>query len=232
MCFLDDLVQNTQCDSLAFMIFENLIKDISRIAEAIVDESLYNTWCSKGRDAVQGFLLVLADDLSNIKQPFSSSVEDLARRDRGFRCLFAWTSRQSCCNTVPSSHLSSEQDFLRNQLLIFSSDEQPPFQNQSPPIEKTSTCDVCFDQAATQVQLTQECQHESAICLECLAQAIAAQLDSKHWNELTCPLCPAKMDSNTIEKYASEEAVQRLLILTSLRNAYADNVKIPKIHGQ
>ena len=230
--FLDDLVQNTQCDSLAFMIFESLIKDISRIAEVIVEEGLYNTWCPNGRNAMQGFLLVLTDNLLSIRQPFSSTVEELARRDSGFRCIFAWIGRQSCCNTIPCSHLSYEQHFLLNQILIFAPDEQPPFQNENPPLEMTSTCDVCFDQDAKQIQLAQECEHEGTVCLECLAQAIAAQLDCKRWNELTCPLCPAKLDSNTIERYASEETVQRLLIVDIKLGRSTNIVKIPIVHDQ
>ena len=214
MGFLGDLVRDTNCDSLAFVIFESLIKDIWRMTEAIVEEDSYNTWCPNGRNAMQGFLLVLADNLSSIRQPFSSSVEELARRDSGFRCIFAWISRQSCCNTMPSSHLSHESHFLLNQILIFAPDEQPAFQIHSSALETTSTsiCDICFDQDAKQIQLTQECEHEGAVCLECLAHAIAAQLDCKRWNELTCPLCPAKLDSNTIERYASEETVQRWLV--------------------
>ena len=183
------------------------------MAEAIVEEASYNTWCPNGRNAMHGFLLVLADNLSNIRQPFSSSVEELARRDSGFRCVFSWISRRSCCNAIPSSHLSNEQHFLLNQILIFAPDEQQPFHDGDARPETTSTCDVCFDQDAKQIRLTQDCEHLGAVCLECLAHAIAAQLDCKRWNEITCPLCPAKLDSNTIERYASEEAVQRWLLL-------------------
>ena len=212
MGFLADLVRDTHCVSFAFNIFDALIKDIWRMTEAIVEEGLYNTWCPNGRNALQGFLLVLADNLSNIRAPFSSSVEELARRDNGFRCIFAWIGRQSCCNAIPSSHLSHESHFLLNQVLIFAPDEQPLFQDQNP---STCTCDVCFDQDAKRIQLTQECEHGGAVCLECLAHAIAAQLDCKRWDELTCPLCPAKLDSNTIERYASEETVQRWAFLVS-----------------
>ncbi|KAL8877542.1 MAG: hypothetical protein Q9198_004460 [Flavoplaca austrocitrina] len=34
-------------------------------------------------------------------------------------------------------------------------------------------------------------------------------MERKRWNELTCPLCPAILDSNTVEKYAPEETVRR-----------------------
>ncbi|KAL8921087.1 MAG: hypothetical protein Q9172_004209 [Xanthocarpia lactea] len=208
--FLDELAKREpQCESLAFNIFETLIRDTWQRTEAIVQEESYNTWCSKGRSIMQIFLQGLAEDLATVGQPFSASVQELARRDGGFRNAFAWINHHSCCNFNPYSDLPHEQHFLLNQLLILSPDASPPVKDQVPPIEAISTCEVCFDQDAMQVRLTRDCEHEGGVCLACLAQAIAAQLDCKRWNELTCPLCPARLDSDTVEKYAPEETVQR-----------------------
>ncbi|KAI9722337.1 MAG: hypothetical protein M1812_001809 [Candelaria pacifica] len=211
--FLDDLaVKEPQCESLAFTIFETLIRDTWQKTEAVVKKEVYNSWCHNGRNTMQILLLQLAENLASIRPPFSSSVEQLAERDNDFRNIFAWINHQSCCcNTNLFSDLAHEQDFLRNQLLILLPEERPPALDQTASPEMTSTCEVCFDQDVKRVQLTQECEHEGSVCLACLAQAITAQLDRKHWNELTCPLCPARLCSNTVERYAPEETIRRLV---------------------
>lgn len=202
-------MRDPQCESLAFHIFEALIRSIREKTNVIIEENPYNAWCPNDRNAFHNFLLLLAENLSNIRQPFSCTVEDLARRDSGFRDTFAWLNRKCCCNTDSSGVLPNEYHFLLNQLLILAPDESPPFQEQVRPLKTTRTCEICFDQDAKQNMLSEKCEHEGAVCLDCLAQAITAQLERKRWNELTCPLCPAILDSNTVEKYAPEETVQR-----------------------
>ncbi|KAI4123424.1 MAG: hypothetical protein LQ341_007204, partial [Variospora aurantia] len=202
--FLNDVAkQDPQCDdSLAFDIFEILIRTLGQKTDVIIEEDRYSTWCSNIRHAMQNFLLLLAENLSSIRQPFSPSVEELARRDSGVRDILAWFNRQSCCNTTFSCDLPDEQHFLLNQLLILSPDEQPSLQ------ETITTCEVCYDQDAKPRKLRPDCEHEGGVCLDCLAKAITTQMERKRWNELTCPLCPALLDSNTVEKYAPEETVR------------------------
>lgn len=195
--------QDRQSDSLAFNIFETLIRTLGQKTDAIIEEHEYSAWCSNIQNAMQNFLLLLAENLSSIRQPFSPSVEELARRDSGLRDILAWFNRQSCCNTTLSCDLPDEQQFLLNQLLILSPDEQPSLQ------ETITTCEVCYDQDAKPRKLGPDCEHEGGVCLECLAKAITTQMERKRWNELTCPLCPAVLDSNTVEKYAPEETVRR-----------------------
>lgn len=208
--FLDDLAgREPQQESLAFNIFETLIKDAWQRTRTLAKEESYDTWCPNCQFTIQYFLQILLGNLSSIGLPFSTSVHELARRDTCFRNIFAWINRQSCCNINPYSDLSDDQHFLLNLHLILSPDAQLPIQDQDFPLETTSPCEVCFDQDVKRLPLTRECEHEGGVCLDCLARAIAAQLDCKRWDELTCPLCPAKLDSNTVERYSSEETVQR-----------------------
>ncbi|KAL8782966.1 MAG: hypothetical protein Q9213_004973 [Squamulea squamosa] len=202
--FLNDVAKrDTQCDSFAFYTFEALIRSLGQKTDIIHGQDYHNSWCRHLKITVREFLLLLAEDLSSIRQPFSSSVEDLARRDSSFRDIFAWFNSQSCSNTTISCDLPDEHHFLLNQLLIFSPDEHPQHQ------QATSTCEICYDQDAEQNKLRPGCDHEGGVCLECLRKAITTQMERKRWNQLTCPLCPALLDSNTVERYAPEETVQR-----------------------
>lgn len=176
-------------------------------------------------------LSLLAKTLRSFGQPFSFSLDELAKRDNEFRWIFACLDRLFCCNGNPFKDLPHEKDFLLTQLLILSPEEQTPFQEQDFAIKPASTCEVCFDQDAEQLRLTEECVHEGGVCLQCLAQAITAQLDLKRWNELTCPLCPAKLDSNAVEKYAPGETVQRYLMYSSSLFGPLTVLKVPNVHG-
>ena len=75
------------------------------------------------------------------------------------------------------------------------------------------TCGVCWDQVAVndfvQGKVMPGCQHETNVCRSCLAQSITAQLESKLWNQLTCPLCTVRIDGNVIEKFATSQTISR-----------------------
>ncbi|KAG7006667.1 hypothetical protein G7Y79_00013g034390 [Physcia stellaris] len=141
--FLDNLAKrDPQCDSLAFNIYETLIRETWERTKAIVEEEIFNAWCPKGRNTLYNFLEELTDYLTAVEQPFSTSVEALARWDHGLRNNLAHLARQSCCNVNPYRNLPHERHFLLNQLLILSPDPgaHAPSQDSSP--ENTSTCET------------------------------------------------------------------------------------------
>ena len=76
-----------------------------------------------------------------------------------------------------------------------------------------STCGVCWDQVAVndfvQGKVMPGCQHETNVCRSCLAQSITAQLESKLWNQLTCPLCTVRIDGNVVERFATSHTISR-----------------------
>ena len=76
-----------------------------------------------------------------------------------------------------------------------------------------STCGVCWDRVAVndlvQGKVMPGCQHETNVCRSCLAQSITAQLESKLWNQLTCPLCTVRIDGTVVEKFATSDTISR-----------------------
>ena len=155
------------------------------------------------------FLEDLTDYLTTVEHPFSTSIQALTRYDKRLRNILANLNRHSCCNVNPYSNIPHERHYLQNQLLILSLDPEAPVRNQDPPPETKCTCQVCFDDDTRRFQVTRNCAHEGSVCLACLARHIAAQLECKRWNDLTCPLCPAKLDGDVVEKYGSKETVER-----------------------
>jgi hypothetical protein len=76
-------------------------------------------------------------------------------------------------------------------------------------------CDVCMEDLPSEQfpyqDVTERCNHDNNICQTCLSQSIAAQLDDKGWDQITCPTssCAAKLSSNNVEMWAEPSTVTR-----------------------
>jgi hypothetical protein len=169
--------------------------------------------CSNIGVILFNFHILIAEELSTIREPLYVYVETLSRRDGDIRSLFSELNEQACCGTRLIIGLPRDQRFLYYQLLSLAEDQQPPAQEVTSPPSIDPTCAVCWDRVAVDEfihsKLVNECEHEANVCRSCLAQSITAQLDVRRWNQLTCPLCPAKLDSNMVEKYAPTVTIQR-----------------------
>ena len=56
--------------------------------------------------------------------------------------------------------------------------------------------------------VTESCSHESNTCLECVNRHIQSQLESRMWDQLKCPECPAILRYADIREYATEATFQ------------------------
>lgn len=83
---------------------------------------------------------------------------------------------------------------------------------------KEQDCAVCADTLRAsqfpKTQITQSCTHAPNTCLECIQRHIESQLETRMWNQLCCPECPAMLEYADIEKYASKATFQRYDSLT------------------
>ena len=61
---------------------------------------------------------------------------------------------------------------------------------------------------------TDKCTHVPGVCLKCIRQHIESQLETRLWNQLSCPECPALLGYVDVEKYASKTTFQRYDSLT------------------
>jgi len=76
-------------------------------------------------------------------------------------------------------------------------------------------CDVCIEDLPREQfpyeDVTDRCNHDKNICSACLSQSIAAQLDDKGWDQITCPTssCAAKLSSGDVEMWTERHIVDR-----------------------
>ena len=213
--FLCDLVERQSTRTWpAFRIFVALVLHITEeLAGPELTEAIFNSCCSVLRCYLYLFPVFARRQLLTIKEPFYYYVESLAARDRNMRELISAINGISCHGKTITFAQPRDQRFLFDQLLHLTADEQPS-STPGPSIPSTNpTCGVCWDQVAVddfiQGKLMPECEHEANVCRSCLAQSITAQLDSKPWNQLTCPLCTIKIDGNIVEKFAPSYTISR-----------------------
>lgn len=81
------------------------------------------------------------------------------------------------------------------------------------PSSLDENCVVCFETlTSTSIpgrKITKTCDHEPLVCLECLAQAIASQSESKIWNHINCPTCHARLSYEDIRAFAPVTVFER-----------------------
>ncbi|ESZ92985.1 hypothetical protein SBOR_6651 [Sclerotinia borealis F-4128] len=51
-----------------------------------------------------------------------------------------------------------------------------------------------------------DCMHDPTCCHACLSRSIGAQIESKQWDRLTCPECPAFLTFDNVKKSFASEA--------------------------
>ena len=213
--FLGDLVRRQPtCYSPAFRIFEALE---SHMMEELAGPDLIEATFNSCRSVLRCYLYLFADfarrQLLTIREPFYYYVESLAALDGNMRKLISAVNEISCHGKTLTFAQPRDQRFLFDQLLHITEDEQLS-STPRPSIPSTNPmCGVCWDQVAvedfTQGKLMLKYEHETNVFRSCLAQSITAQLDSKPWNQLTCPLCTIKIDGNIVEKFAPSYTISR-----------------------
>ena len=213
--FLGDLVgRQPTCYSPAFRIFEALVLHMmEELAGPDLTEATFDSCCSVLQCYLYLFAVHARGQLSTIREPFYYYVEALARRDRNLRELISTVNEISCHGKTLTFSQPRDQRFLYDQLLNITEEEQPSSRPRPSVPSTNPTCGVCWDQVAVDVfiqgKLMPECEHEANVCRSCLAQSITAQLDSKLWNQLTCPLCTIKIDGNVVERFAPSHTILR-----------------------
>ena len=200
-------------------------------------EATFNSYCSVLRGHLHHFAISAGHRLSTIRRPFCS--EALRRCDTIIRDLFYAVNGISCHRKtlifaqprVPEAPLGpslniqiAEYEQARSRLVqrfhygshlnFDTSNHEQTSSTPKPSVPSTNlTCGVCWDQVAAdkfiQGKLMRECEHEANVCRSCLAQSITSQLDSKPWNQLTCPLCTVRIDGSVVEKFAPSNTISR-----------------------
>ncbi|KAI1073664.1 hypothetical protein F5B20DRAFT_574655 [Whalleya microplaca] len=84
----------------------------------------------------------------------------------------------------------------------------------------SEVCIVCGDdkrvsEMPTGRHITEACEHDSAMCRECVGQWISSSLDTTTWNRLKCPDCPRLLKFEDIRAYATRETFERYDILAT-----------------
>ena len=74
-------------------------------------------------------------------------------------------------------------------------------------------CMACLETLTAVVtptrRITEACNHDPLICLNCLAQSISSQIDSKIWSQIDCPTCKARLNYDDIKAFATDPVFQR-----------------------
>lgn len=80
-------------------------------------------------------------------------------------------------------------------------------------IEDAPTCIACLEVLTYAItpgrRITNVCDHEPLICIDCLAQSIRSQSESKIWNQVECPTCNARLSYQDVRSFAAEPVFRR-----------------------
>jgi IBR domain, a half RING-finger domain len=78
---------------------------------------------------------------------------------------------------------------------------------------KEQDCAICAETLRApqfpETRVTEGCTHAPNTCFECIRRNIDSQLETRMWNQLSCPECPARLGYADVEKYASKPTFQR-----------------------
>jgi hypothetical protein len=76
-----------------------------------------------------------------------------------------------------------------------------------------SECSVCMTLFPgyffPQEELAPDCDHSSSVCIGCLGQSLDREIEEKPWDQVACPECPARLDSDTVKLFATAASFLR-----------------------
>ena len=79
----------------------------------------------------------------------------------------------------------------------------------APAIENVTgiECTVCLERlepiAFPKRKITNACDHEPDVCLQCLSNSIATQFSNKLWDQIDCPGCGQRLNYGDVKAFAS-----------------------------
>ena len=84
---------------------------------------------------------------------------------------------------------------------------------RDPSTGSKETCIACWEELtpenAPRGTITSECAHGADFCRPCIALSISSQLQAKHWDRITCPVCEANMSDPNNREFAAPEILAR-----------------------
>jgi hypothetical protein len=79
-----------------------------------------------------------------------------------------------------------------------------------------TSCIICTDDFSATLKppvwITVSCLHKPSACCECLARCIKSDLESKIWNQITCPECKTLLVYEDIRRLADPETFAKYVI--------------------
>lgn len=91
---------------------------------------------------------------------------------------------------------------------------------------KEQECIICAETLRVsqfpEARVTDKCSHEPNTCLECISHHIQSQLESRRWDQLSCPECPALLRYADVQRYAARKTFQKYDFLT-MKNAVSSD---------
>lgn len=102
----------------------------------------------------------------------------------------------------------------------------PPFIFNAPATRPNPTrqCPICATtRSVTRFPThspTSACKHDASVCRRCLRRWLAAQFETKAWNELKCPMCPSVLLYSDVREFASTDMFKRCVSISSNLHAY------------
>ena len=93
-------------------------------------------------------------------------------------------------------------------------------------LAKEQDCIICAETLRVshfpEGKITNHCTHVSTTCFQCIIHHIESQLETRMWDQLNCPQCPALLGYADIKKYASKTTFQKYDSLT-MRNVVSSD---------
>jgi hypothetical protein len=109
-----------------------------------------------------------------------------------------------------SNNLSSRRALQTSTTFYFGFDPNPYQLQHSRP---TKECIVCTDRRSEDRfpyrAPTAECTHPTDICRRCIRAWIESQFETKMWDTLHCPICPALLEHEDMREFAPSHVFQR-----------------------
>ena len=94
---------------------------------------------------------------------------------------------------------------------LFPTSTQPPTQILDPTY--WSECPICATDRPLRdfpyEAITAACKHEPKICLPCVRASISAQMETKTWDTLACPLCEELLKHEDMRLFALKDDFER-----------------------
>jgi hypothetical protein len=79
-----------------------------------------------------------------------------------------------------------------------------------------TSCIICTDDFSATLKppgwISVSCLHEPSVCCDCLARWIKSDLESKVWNQITCPECKTLLVYEDIQRLADRETFAKYVI--------------------